>query len=412
MSEEVFVVGVGMTKFGKWPDRSVKDLSREAVEAALADAGCAAGEIEAAFFSTAAQGAFDGQFMIPGQLALRPLGLGGIPVVNVENACASASTAFYLACMQLRAGEAEIAIAVGAEKMHAPNPELAFVALNGAWDVAQIDTTLARLAQLRGDMHAPAGQTPPKSVFMEIYAALAAQHMRLYGSTPRQFAAVAAKNHNHSVHNERAQFRRAFTVDEVLAGRPVAWPLTVPMCAPISDGAAAAVLCRRSALHRFRAGRSVVVRACVLASGSDRLPDDVDRHLTRLAARRAYERAGVGPSDISVAEVHDATAVGEVIQIENLGLCEAGLGGVAAERGETHLGGRIPVNPSGGLECKGHPIGATGLGQIYELVSQLRGECGPRQVEAARFGVAENGGGFHGSEEAAACVTIFERVAT
>lgn len=411
MSEEVFVVGVGMTKFGKWADRSVKDLSREVVEAALVDAGCAAGEIEAAFFSTAAQGAFDGQFMIPGQLALRPLGLGGIPVVNVENACASASTAFYLACMQLRAGEAEIAIAVGAEKMHAPDPELAFTALNGAWDVAQIDSTLAGLAQLRGDMHAPPGQAPPKSVFMEIYAALAAQHMRLYGSTPRQFAAVAAKNHGHSVHNERAQFRRAFTIDEVLAGRPVAWPLTVPMCAPISDGAAAAVLCRRSALHRFRSSRSVMVRACILASGSDRLPDDVDRHLTRLAAKRAYERAGVAPTDISVAEVHDATAVGEVIQIENLGLCEEGLGGIAAERGETQLGGRIPVNPSGGLECKGHPIGATGLGQIYELVSQLRGECGPRQVEGARLGIAENGGGFQGLEEAAACVTVLERVA-
>jgi acetyl-CoA acyltransferase len=412
MSEEIYVVGVGMTAFGKWPERSIKDLSREAVEAALADAGCAAGEIEAAFFSTAAQGAFDGQFMIPGQLALRPLGLGGIPVVNVENACASASTAFYLACMQLRAGEAEVAIAVGVEKMHAGNPELAFTALNGAWDVAQVDTTLAGLARLRGGLQAPPGDAPPKSVFMEVYASLAAQHMRLYGSTPRQFATVAAKNHGHSVHNERAQFRRAFTVEEVLAGRPVAWPLTVPMCAPISDGAAAAVLCRRSALHRFRASRSVLVRACVLASGSDRLPDEVDRHLTRLAAKRAYERAGLGPSDISVAEVHDATAVGEVIQIENLGLCEAGLGGVAAERGETQLGGRIPVNPSGGLECKGHPIGATGLGQTYELVSQLRGECGPRQVDNARFGIAENGGGFHGFEEAAACVTIFERVAS
>ena len=410
MSDEICVVGVGMTPFGKWLDRSVKDLARDAVAAALADAGCTANDIGAAFFSSAAQGAFDGQYMIPGQVALRPLGLVGIPIVNVENACASASTALYLACSHLRAAESDIVIVVGAEKMHSADPERAFAALSGAWDVAQVEATVANFAHLRKDVSPPSGEAPARSVFMEVYAALAAQHMRMYGSTPRQFAAIASKNHAHSVDNPRAQFRRPYTVDEVLAGRPVAWPLTVPMCAPISDGAAAAVLCRRSALGRFAKRRSVEVLACTLTSGSERDADDITRHVTRRAAQQAYERAGVSPGDVSVAEVHDATAVGEAIQVENLGLCLPGEGAAAAERGDTSLGGRIPVNPSGGLECKGHPIGATGLAQVFELVSQLRGECGSRQVPGARLAIAENGGGFLGVEEAAACVTIFGRL--
>jgi len=162
-------------------------------------------------------------------------------------------------------------------------------------------------------------------------------------------------------------------------------------------------------LHRFARARAIKVCASVLASGSDRGPEDLDRHITRRAANRAYERAGFGPESMSVAEVHDATAVGELIQTENLGFCEAGGGGELAERGDTSIGGRIPVNPSGGLECKGHPIGATGLGQIHELVLQLRGEAGARQVGNARFGIAENGGGYHGFEEAVACVTILGR---
>jgi len=195
----------------------------------------------------------------------------------------------------------------------------------------------------------------------------------------------------------------------VLAARPIAWPLTLPMCAPVSDGAAAAIVCTGKALHRFQRTRAIRVHATVIASGSDRGPEDLDQHITRRAADLAYERAALGPADMSVAEVHDATAVGELIQTENLRFCELGAGGELAERGDTAIGGRIPVNPSGGLECKGHPIGATGLGQIYELALQLRGEAGVRQVENARFGIAENGGGFHGFEEAAACVTILGR---
>jgi acetyl-CoA acetyltransferase len=181
------------------------------------------------------------------------------------------------------------------------------------------------------------------------------------------------------------------------------------MCAPISDGAAAAILVREDALDRFDRSRAVKVCASVLGSGSDRKPEEVEKHICHRAAMKAYNQAGVGPADMSVAEVHDASAFAEIVQVENLGFCDFGDGGKLAERGDTALGGRIPVNPSGGLESKGHPIGATGLGQIYELVLQLRGEADQRQVPDARFAIAENGGGFHGYEEAAACITILGR---
>lgn len=407
---EVYVVGVGMTRFGKWLDRSVKDLTREAVTMALADAGCEKDAIGAAFFSNAAQAALEGQYMIPGQIALRAMGFSEIPVVNVENACASASSAFYLACMHLRAGEADVVVAVGADKMYTPDKDRNLAVLSGAWDVHDVDTTLRNLAHMAQGVEPPAhADGQPRSVFMDVYASLAKQHMRRFGTTERQLAAVAAKNHRHSVDNPRSQYRTSFTVDEVLAARLISWPLTLPMCAPISDGAAAAILCRKEALRRFETQRAIRVCASVLASGSDRKADELEKHISLRAARTAYEKAGLGPEEMSVAEVHDASAMGEIIQSENLGFCALGEGGLIAERGETSLGGRLPINPSGGLESKGHPIGATGLGQIFELVTQLRQESGKRQVEEARFAVAENGGGFHGYEEAAACVTILGR---
>ena len=182
------------------------------------------------------------------------------------------------------------------------------------------------------------------------------------------------------------------------------------MCAPISDGAAAVVLCTAKGLRRLGAQRRAMrLNACVIGTSINRAPDDLSRHLGRLMSAKAYETAGLGAEDISVAEVHDATAVGEVIQVENLGLCAPGEGGIAALRGDTSLGGRIPVNPSGGLESKGHPVGATGLGQIFELVQQLRQEAGPRQVEKARVAIAENGGGLWGVEEATCTVSILSR---
>ena len=400
-----------MTPFGEHPALTVADLARAAIDEALADAGCDRCLIEGIWFANTGQGALEGQHMIRGQVVLRPLGFQGVPIVNVENACASASTALHGAMNHLLAGGADIVLAVGSEKMIHPERERSFALFDAGWDVASPEYNRRRLEALAGID--PATLPPPatrRSVFMDVYAAFARQHMRLYGSTERQFAAIASKNHAHSFHNPRSQFRNAWSLDEVLAARLIVWPLTLPMCAPISDGAAAAILCTDAGLRRLgAAARAIRLRACVLGSSVDRQPDDFSRHMGRLTALRAYEVAGLGPEDVSLAEVHDATAVGEAIQVENLGLYPPGQGGAAALRGDSALGGRLPVNSSGGLESKGHPIGATGLGQIFELAQQLRGEAGSRQVEGARVAVAENGGGLWGIEEAACVVSVLSR---
>lgn len=273
---------------------------------------------------------------------------------------------------------------------------------------------MAALASLGKGLDVPreTASDRPYSRFLDVYAAFARFSMKEFGLTQRQLAAVAAKNHQHSVHNERAQFRRAYTVEEIMMARPIVYPLTLPMCSPIGDGAAAAIVCSLEGLGRLNSARSraIKVRASVLGSGVHRSPAEYEtKHIMRLTALRAYERSGVDPRDVSVAEVHDATAVGEAIAMECLGFAAPGDGGAMAEAGVTAIGGKLPVNPSGGLEAKGHPVGATGLGQIFELVAQLRQECGKRQVEHARIGLAENGGGLLGIEEAACAITILEK---
>jgi len=410
---EIYVVGVGMTPFGRLTEVSLKAMVRQATEAALNDAGLQKDSIEAAFFGNASQGHMEGQQMIRGQIALRDMGISRIPVVNVENACASGSSAFTLAVNHLKARAGDIALAVGAEKMFSADRSRMFSVFDSALDISCAADVHADLLRMGEGVEVPPGTTSPKpySVFMDVYAAFARAHMKRFGTTQRQIAAVAAKNHAHSVHNPLSQYRTSYTIDDVLAAPPITYPLTVPMCSPVSDGAAAAILCTGAALRRLGLDthRAVRVLSSVIQTGSDRNYTDVRNHLTVHAARRAYEAAGVGPRDVSVAEVHDATAMGEIIQIENLGFFEFGEGGPASERGDTSIGGRIPVNPSGGLESKGHPVGATGIAQMHELVTQLRGEAGPRQVDGASIAVAENGGGLYGVEEAVACVTILGR---
>lgn len=413
--QEILIAGVGMTPFGRHLDKSVKQLTELAVRDALGDAQCLPASVDVAFFGNSVQGYMQGQLFIRGQIALLPLGFDGVPIHNVENACATASTAFHLAVNQLNAGAADVALAVGVEKMYSQDKARMFSIFDSAWDLETVEENVRRMVVLGEGLPVPPGTRSdrPYSIMMDVYAGMARQLMRKFGITQRQIAAVAAKNHTHSVHNERSQYRNPMTVEEVLKAPPITYPFTVPMCSPISDGAAAAVLCTREGLKRLRLSekRAVRVRASVMMSASSRTGDESGRHVTRLAALRAYEQAAIGPDAIDVAEVHDATAVGELIQMENLGLCPPGQSGAAAERGETTIGGRLPVNPSGGLESKGHPIGATGLAQIFEIVSQLRGECGQRQVEGARFGVQENGGGLWGIEEAVAHVGILERAA-
>ena len=409
--EDIYIVGVGMTQFGRHLDKTEKQLTAQAVEDALRDAACDRKRVGAAFYGNCGQGYMQGQHMIRGQVGLLPLGLQGIPLTNVENACATASTAFHMALNYVRAGNADVALAVGTEKMYSNDRAKMFGVFDSGWDLDLVEQTRSRLIAMGEGVEPPAGSTSPKpySPFMDVYAGFARHYIRRFGVTQRQLAFISAKNHTHSVHNPRAQFRVPMTTDEVLAAPPITYPLTLPMCSPISDGSAAAIVCNAQALARygFDRRRAVHVLASVMRSASERDVDDLDHHITRLAANAAYAQAGLGPQDIHVAEVHDATSMGELMQTEMLGFCGFGEGGVLAESGATSLGGRIPVNTSGGLESKGHPIGATGLGQIFELVGQLRGECGARQVEGARVAMQENGGGIWGIEESAAHVGIY-----
>ncbi len=248
------------------------------------------------------------------------------------------------------------------------------------------------------------------TLFMDTYAMQAAYHMKRHGTTQRQIAVCAAKNHSVAANNEKAQYRFEMTPDEVLEDRDVSWPLTRAMCAPIGDGAAAALICSSDYLATLPVNvreRAVKLRASVLTNGHLKAPQDPS--LSQAAAKKAYAATGLTPSDIHVAEVHDATSFCEIYQSEMLGFCEPGQGGKLAESGATALGGRIPINTSGGLVSKGHPVGATGLSMIYELVTQLRGEAGQRQVKDARIALQENGGGLIGFEEAVCSVAILER---
>jgi acetyl-CoA acyltransferase len=407
----VHIVGVGITRFDKQPDLSVKDLVRIAVEDALADAGCDASLIDAAYFATAGQGAIEGQHMVPGEIALKAMGITGIPVTNVENACASSSTALNAARWCVAAGGSDICLVVGVDKLFSTDKAKSFAVFDGAWDVHTAAEQFEVLAALAPGMKPPADYVEPgrRSVFMDIYASLARLHMQTFGTTQRQIAAVAAKNHTHSTRNPKAQFQYPLSIDEVLAARAVSWPLTLPMCAPIGDGAAAAIVCSEAGLRKLTAPRGIRLLASVMRSATERPADAYERHLCHLAAMEAYEIAGVGPQDMSLAEVHDATAFAEIQQTEALGFCRFGEGGRLAEDGTTTLGGRFPINVNGGLLSRGHPIGATGLAQIHEMVTQLRHEAGSRQVDGARFAIAENGGGFNGVEEAVTCITILGR---
>ncbi|MFN3748309.1 MAG: thiolase family protein [Sphingorhabdus sp.] len=407
----VYVCGVGMTHFGRHPDRSVQNLASEAAAAALRDAGAETTDVQAVYYGGATAGVLQGQSFISGPIMARHAGFAGCPVFSVENACASGATAFHLAVQAVKSGECEVVLALAAEKMNVPDKARMFGVFDGAWDVSTAEQNKATLLALGAGIVPPPGtmSDKPYSIFMEIYAALSRRHMHRYGTTQRQIAAVAAKNHVHSVHNPLAQFREAMAIEQVLAAPPITYPLTLPMCSPISDGGAAALVCSEAAAKRLQHSRAVKVLSSVVLSGVEHDLNDPEQGIGRRAARRAYERAGLGPDEVDVAELHDATAMGEIINAEALMFAPDGLAGLAAERGEFSIGGRLPINPSGGLESKGHPIGATGLGQIYELVAQLRGEAGARQVEGARIALQENGGGLLGVEEAVVAVSLFGR---
>ena len=407
----VYIVGVGMTPLGKHTSLSVKDLSAAAVNAALADAACSVSDVQAAWFCNTRQGIFEGQHNIRGQVALRPIGIAGVPIFNTDNACASSTAGLSLARNWIRSGAADVVLVVGAEKMNFPEKRKEmFQAFKGSMDVDLGKAQMQRVVELSWELPLPPAQAQvERSIFMDSYSAHARYHMLRYGTTERQLAHVAAKNHWNSQFNANAQYRTPMTVDEVLADKMISWPLTRAMCAPMTDGAAAIVLCSENALKRFDRKRAIKILACQITTDIAHAPDDNENNVGRLASMRAFEEAGISPQDLSVAEVHDATSFGELKQIENIGLCAAGESGPFTEQGHTRLDGKIPVNPSGGLLSKGHPVGATGAIQMHELVTQLRGEAGKRQVPGARLAAAENGGGAYDGEEAIAATTILSK---
>jgi acetyl-CoA acyltransferase len=388
----VAIAGVGMTPFGKHRDRSLRSLVAEAVGGALADATVSAPHIEAVYFGNASAGVLTGQEMIRGQVLLQDVGLGGAPIVNVENACASSATAVQLAMHAILAEQYDVALVVGAEKMVVGNRHRVARAL-----AAGLDVEAHGLADyVLGDPSTENG-----AIFMDIYAREAEAYLERGAATREDFARVATKSRAHGALNARAQFRRPVTIEQVLNDRTISGPLTLSMCSPITDGAASLVLAseRWARQHAPRAPR---LRACSLGSGGA-------GELTHRTAHRAYDQAGVEPADLDLVELHDATASAELLHLEQLGLAEHGGAADLLRDHETSLDGRIPTNVSGGLLSRGHPLGATGAAQLVELADQLRDRCGPRQVRDARLALAHNAGGHLGGEEAAAVVTILER---
>ena len=400
---EVALVGAGMTRFAKHMDKGMKELSREAIEGALTSAGVEANALEAVAVGNAMAGLITGQECIRGQVVLREMGIGGIPVINTENACASAATAFHLAWLYVASGMYDVVLALGMEKLYHEDKKKSFAAIGSAIDVELMQKTLADMKKATKDTGEKAGAGKSRSMFMDFYAEFARSHMRKYGTTKEHYAGVAAKNHTNGSLNPHAQFQTPRSVEDILASPMIADPLTRMMCSPIGDGAAALVLTSAEKAKELTT-KPVYVKASVLGSGKDHQPGDPG--VTERMAKKAYEVAGIGPEDLDVAEVHDASAPAELIIYEELGLCQQGEGGRLIDEGFTALGGKTPVNPSGGLLAKGHPVGATGTAQIAEIFWQLRGEAGKRQVDGAKVGLTENGGGMVRGEAAALAVHI------
>jgi acetyl-CoA acyltransferase len=415
---EVYIIGVGMTRFFKWLDRGIKDLTRESVTEALGDAGLQKEQIDAAWFANSTWGYFEGQDQVRGQVALGSLGIHEIPVSNVEGACGGGAQALHGAFLAVASGAYECAMAVGAEKLYNKDKTKSFGAIAKGTDVenaqSMVDGFINRLRELGIDTpsedKSSVDDAMARSPMMDIYAYMIRWHMKTYGTTQHQLALITEKDHWHGSMNPKAQYQKEMSVAEVLSGRSVLYPLTVPMCAPLGDGSAAAILCSKDFLKKIKAPRPVKVLASVFGSSSPRYFDESEKSIEGRLSAKAYNIAGVGPKDISLLEVHDAASYGELKMTEQLGFCPRGEGGPFAESGATRLGGKIPVNVSGGLISRGHPLAATGIAQIYELVTQLRGEAGNRQVEGARIGMSENGGGQLYFEEASMGIHILQRV--
>lgn len=381
---KVVVIGVGMTKFGKFPEMTVEQLGREAAWEAMKDAGVSPKDIQVAYLGNLTEGRETGHNSCVAQEILLGVGIRGIPVTRVENACSSGSTAFREAWMAVGSGLYDLAMAIGVEKLTGRGP--------------------APLGRIGDTIEGIAGFAPPG-----MWAMRAQRHMAQFGTTLEQMAMVAVKNRKHGRLNPRAQYPKEVTVEEVRNSPMICYPLTLFDSCPTTDGGAAAILCTEEVAKRYTT-QPIYVAAAALKSGTyESLRDIAINDIEKRAAREAYEFSNMGPEDLDLAEVHDCFTIAEIVRIENLGLCPEGEGGRLVKEGVTQLGGRLPVNPSGGLLCKGHPIGATGVAQTCELVWQLRGEAGSRQVEGAKAGLAHCSGGFVAQDTGASTVIILKR---
>jgi len=387
----VFIAGVGMTQFGRFPGRGLRSMAVAAIDEALTDAGIPAAEIDRIFFGNAVAGIVTQQEMIRGQVALRGHPLGGTALVNVENACASGGSALNLAFEAVAGGRAEVVLAVGAEQLNHEDRARPFNALRGSTDIEEIGES------------AP-GEAPSKSILMDYYAGVAQRYLKDYDARPEDFARVAVKNRRNAAYNALAHFRDPQTIEDVMRSRMIADPLTLAMCAPTTDGSAALVVCSEAYARRLKRKPVRLLTSNIAAKpGRDRGP-------VAPAAQAAYEASGIGPHGFDLIELHDAAAPAELLQYAEIGLCQEGEAHHLVRNGRTDLGGATPVNTSGGLLSRGHPLGATGCAQVVELCVQMRGEAGRRQVKDARVGLAINGGGWLDGTYALAVATVVQRV--
>jgi acetyl-CoA acetyltransferase len=393
MMREVAIIGVGAHPTGRFVEKPLKELAYPAIWNALDDAGLSAADVNVAYFGNSLAGLLTGQEGIRGQVVLQHAGITGIPIINVENACASAMTALRGAWLEVASGAADVALAVGAEKMNVGDSARTIGALS-----ADSELDLSEMGMQFTATYAIHPKINIKS------------RMQEYGWTAADLAKPAVKNSYNGSLNPLAQHQRRLTIEEIVQSRVIAEPLTLLMCSSISDGAAAAVLCAADLVPRFSSHTPIKIASCVLQSGVYRLPCDERPDSATASAFAAYEKAGIGPEDLDAIELHDAMAPAELMLYERLGLCAPGEGPRLIDEHVTTLDGRIPVNPSGGLCSRGHPVGATGLLQICELVWQMRGEAGPRQIEPSpKVTMAQNQGGLLlGQDSAAYGVTILK----
>jgi acetyl-CoA acetyltransferase len=417
MPTRVFIVGVSCTRFGKWPERSFPDLTREVYLGLLNDAGLDDGPaVDSVWFGNSGMGAW-GQTSIRGQVCFAPLVREGlfperVPILNVENACATGSAALHAAAKDVRSGESRLVMAIGVEKLHFPGvaKEKVLAGFAAGLDNSTSAAWRAEYERLAESCGAPCVWGSDRTAFIDAGAVRARWHQHRYGTTLAQMAIACSKSHWYGARNPRAAYRFEVPMDSVLRDRVVSDPLRRAMCALPGDGAAAALLCGEDTLSDLPCvarDRAVELKASVLTGGKLRRIDEPS--LTAVAAERAYRLAGISPADIDVAEVHDSTSFGEIEEVEMLGLCPIGEGGRFVESGATSPGGKVPVNTSGGLVSKTHPVGATGLAMTHELVTQLRGEAGERQVAGAEIALQHNAGGAIGLEDAVAAVAVLQR---